>query len=239
MRILGNDSLSGLTGLTNPTIIGHELIIGMDVFGNHALTSLTGLEKLTSVGGDLIIENNNLLTSLMGLDSLTHISGQLIISGNVNLTSLNGLNHLDANTISHLIVNWNSSLSDCAIQSICEYLLSLSGSAYFIGNAAGCNSRIEVEEACGVGVDESVVSGRRSAVSIYPNPSSTTITVEMLESSHKFQLSIFNLNGQEAMNLEVAESFAKVDISHLSRGMYFVRVLYDDNKVQVGKFVRK
>lgn len=238
LRILRNDSLTDLTGLTNLTTIGHELIIGLDVFGNHALTSLTGLENLTSIGGDLFIEDNSSLTSLMGLNNLNNISGQIFIIGNEVLTSLNGLDHLDENTISHLTVNWNISLSDCAIQSICEYLLSLNGSAYFIGNAAGCNSEAEVEAACGVGVEESLVFSLQSSVIIYPNPSSTTITIELPETSSEFQISIFNLQGRESISQKSTSPQTGIDISTLPGGVYFVRIT-TDRTVMVGKFVKR
>jgi hypothetical protein len=98
-----------------------------------------------------------------------------------------------------------------------------------------------VEAACGVGVDESAVCSQRSAVSIYPNPASTTITISLpsaIPVNHA-NLSIYDVNARQIVSQRITESATVLDIGLLPIGMYFVQVLFDDNKVLVGKFVRK
>jgi hypothetical protein len=75
-------------------------------------------------------------------------------------------------------------------------------------------------------------------VSIYPNPSSATITIELPEPTPEFQISIFNFSGKEVINHQITEPANVIDISQLPQGVYFVRVA-DDRTVQVGKFVKQ
>ena len=81
---------------------------------------------------------------------------------------------------------------------------------------------------CGVGVEESAVGGRRSAVSFYPNPASTVITVELPETASEFQISIFNLQGREVYSGRLTEPQSEIDISRLSKGVYIVKLTGDD-----------
>jgi hypothetical protein len=73
-----------------------------------------------------------------------------------------------------------------------------------------------------------------NAFSIYPNPSSTEITIE---SPAKGQLSILNLSGKQLLQQEITEPKTQLDISTLPSGVYFVRVT-GERTVQVGKFVK-
>jgi len=90
LRIVLNDALASLDGLSNVTSIGGDL--GID--GNDALASLDGLSSLTSVRGYVEISRNGALTSLDGLSSLTSVGSNLGIAGNDALTNLNGLSSL-------------------------------------------------------------------------------------------------------------------------------------------------
>jgi hypothetical protein len=68
--------------------------------------------------------------------------------GNPALTSLTGLENIDAGSISSLHIENNYLLSTCEVQSICDYLVAPNGTISIYGNAPGCNSQQEVEEAC-------------------------------------------------------------------------------------------
>jgi hypothetical protein len=229
------NALTSLTGLDNLTSIGGLL----DIYNNNALTSLTGLNNVTSIGGILTINRNAALTSLTELENLTYIGGNLEIWRNEVLTSLTGLDNVVANSINDLYISGNNSLSTCAIQSICDYLAAPNGTVYIDNNATGCNSPEEVEAACGVGLDESAVSSRQSAVNIYPNPASTTITIEMPTTPDKnTTLAIFNISGQRLIKRRIMEQQTVVDVSGLSQGVYFVSVA-DERMVMVGKFVKQ
>jgi hypothetical protein len=143
-----NPILASLTGLENLTSIGNKLFIG-----NTALSSMAGLENLTSIGDGLIIglpewSANALLTSLTGLENLTSIGHYLTIDNNNALISLKGLDNIDPGSITQIDIRYNSSLSTCNIQSICEYIANPNSTVNISDNATGCNSDNEVSIAC-------------------------------------------------------------------------------------------
>ena len=111
------------------------------------MTSLTGLENLSSANG-LEIGGNSNLTSLNSLENLLSIGGgNLIIGagqfseGNPSLTSLEGLDNINAATIGILKIIGNEKLSDCAKQSICDFLDFPIVDIF--DNESGCNSKEE------------------------------------------------------------------------------------------------
>jgi len=74
---------------------------------------------------------------------------------------------------------------------------------------------------------------------IYPNPSSTQITIELPNTPQKnAMLTIYNLNAQQMLTTKISEQKTVIDILGLPKGFYFVKVA-DDRKVMVGKMVKK
>jgi hypothetical protein len=160
-------------------------------------------------------------------------SGELYIVGNKHLASLNGLDNINPGSINNLYIVSDSSLSDCAVQSVCNYLANPNGPIDIQGNATGCNSRQEVEYACtAIGVE---LPTQISRLTIYPNPASTQIAIETPD---KGAITILNYNGNERLKWEITKPKTQLDISHLPNGVYFVR-LTGDKTVQVGKFVKQ
>jgi len=155
--ILVNDSLTSLSGLENLTVITGELKIGSDIWGgNPSLSNLAGLDNITSIGGDLWIQDNDSLNNINDLGNLTSIAGDIMIGGynsyhgNPSLVSLSGLDNIEAGTIENIIVSNNNLLSECNIQSICDYLVAPNGTVEIHDNAPGCNNLPEIAQACGI-----------------------------------------------------------------------------------------
>jgi hypothetical protein len=218
-------SITNLDSLSVLTSIGGALMIYVDV-----LSSLTGLKNLTSIGNGLIIQFNDSLTSLTGLENLSFLGYGIWFSDNHSLTSLIGLDNV-TNSWSVVWITDNDTLSDCAVQSICNYI---SGSSAWIeNNATGCNSQQEVELACGVGMEENNLF--EGHLNIYPNPASTNITIE----THiRGYLSVQNLNGQRLLQQRITELNTIIDIKELEEGIYFVK-LVGENEIQIGKMIKK
>jgi len=76
---------------------------------------------------------------------------------------------------------------------------------------------------------------KSNTFSIYPNPTSTGITIE---SSTKGQLTILNLSGQQFITRQITEPKTQIDISTLPSGVYFVRLM-GERTVQIGKFIKQ
>jgi photosystem II stability/assembly factor-like uncharacterized protein len=70
---------------------------------------------------------------------------------------------------------------------------------------------------------------------IYPNPASTTITIQ---SPVKGSLYIHNTSDQQVLRQEVTEPTTTIDISTLPGGVYVVKVV-GEKGVQVGKFIKE
>ncbi len=77
-------------------------------------------------------------------------------------------------------------------------------------------------------------------VKIYPNPASSSITIELPHTTaiKNTFLTIFNLNGQQLIEREITEPKIEIDISGLQRGVYFVR-MYNDRTVTVNKIFKQ
>ncbi|MEN8225059.1 MAG: T9SS type A sorting domain-containing protein [Bacteroidota bacterium] len=258
LYIQGHEALTNLSGLGGLTSIGQEFaifynaslisLVGLDkltsvgaglyIEGNTSLYSLAGLEHMTSIGEDFTVNSNPSLTNLTGLTNLTSIGGWFGIEENAALTSLTGLDSIDASSIINLYIAYNESLSTCEVQSVCDYLADPIGTIEIHDNNTGCNTSAEVENACeNASVNES--SYNRSFF-IYPNPSSTQITIEMPTTPHKnIFMAIYNMNGQQLLiTQQIKEQQTVVDISLFPKGVYFVKVM-DDKKVMVQKVVKR
>lgn len=144
MELLNNSSLIDLDGLSALTSLGG----GINIEDNGGLISLGGLSSLSSIGGGLSIVNNTALPNLTGLSSLTTLAGGITVISNDVLTTLNGLENIDHTSITNLNIQNNTILSNCEVQSICDYLGIPANSATISGNATDCASRAEVEAAC-------------------------------------------------------------------------------------------
>jgi len=85
-----------------------------------------------------------------------------------------------------------------------------------------------------VSVEESAVNG----FIIYPNPANDHITVIMSEGMAS-EIVIYNVVGAEMRNLgSVNESEFLINISDLESGIYFMRVVNDQNRTDVVKFIK-
>jgi len=84
-----------------------------------------------------------------------------------------------------------------------------------------------------VGINNLV--GREGSITVYPNPTSTSIT---LLTPIKGSLSILNINGKEILHEGITEPKTQLDINNLPSGVYFVKVT-GEKTVQVGKFIKQ
>ncbi|MCD4664154.1 MAG: T9SS type A sorting domain-containing protein, partial [Bacteroidales bacterium] len=196
-----NNLLSSLTGLENLVSIINGVTIGSFSYGcgNLSLSNLSGLINLASIGGGLTITLNPELTNLAGLDNLSSIVGGLKIRLNESLVNITGLSSINPGSISNLMLTYNFSLSDCAVQSICDYLASPNGTVVINNNAPGCNSQQEVEDACWTSVDE---NSFENIFFISPNPiNSTTLIQYTLHHNSPVTLKIFDLSGRLVVTL--------------------------------------
>ncbi len=130
------------------TEIQGDVTIGDYYIGT--ILNLDGLNVLNSIGGGLKIGHNDSLQSLTGLDNLTNCGGNLRIVNNEQLLSLEGLENLAPESIVDLSIIGNDMLSNCEIESLCEYLSAPGGVVQIYYNASGCNNPSEIANGCGI-----------------------------------------------------------------------------------------
>ncbi len=76
---------------------------------------------------------------------------------------------------------------------------------------------------------------------IYPNPATNNIIIELTgyEDAENVQIEIFNLSGQKitGVPLKTAQSFLKIDVSEIPKGVYVVHVRADEIGTTVSKII--
>jgi hypothetical protein len=240
LEIIGCHAIGNLSGLNSLTQVGDNLLIadcteldnlyGLNsltqvngsfiLSGNNYLTTIQDLEFLTMVNGDLWIEFNQSLSSLSGLNNLTTVDSSLHISHNIHLEDITALENINPYSIhKYLIIWYNDILSDCAIQSICDYLLKPDGLEVIHYNDVGCNSPEEVQDHCLTSMQE--LQPIENLI-VFPNPASDLITINVKESNPLEQAIIYNHLGQKV--LEAKPVNYTVDVSGLRPGIYFIEV---------------
>lgn len=74
-------------------------------------------------------------------------------------------------------------------------------------------------------------------ISIYPNPTHTSFRVESQYPDHKIKMEIRNSKGEIVLKKELASGHEIIDISELAIGVYFVRILCENN-IHIEKLVK-
>lgn len=182
------------------------------------------MENLTSIGGEFWIDNNDILTDLTPFENLTVVDSNIYIINNALLSNLFGFENIDPYSINNLTIYENPLLSDCDVQSICDYLIDPAGTIDIYNNAPGCNSQEEVELACLTSVVE---SGFHGQFFISPNPTeSTTLITFILQQNSDVTIKILDLKGKEIAVLvngyvQKGEHQLNFNIADLKPGIYF------------------
>jgi hypothetical protein len=246
--ISGNDNLINLVGLENLRSIGGSLAIRLNphlinlhgletlesagnvrIDKNFMLQTLDGLNSLNTIGSEIYLQLNTALTSLTGLESLNSVKS-LRLQSNYGLEDISSLENIDSESLSNLAIIGNESLAFCAIQSICDFIANPNATIEISYNAPGCNSEEEVEAACLVGVEESAVGSRQSAVRVFPNPTYEIVHIEFeIENPSLVRIQVFNAMG--GMVADLSDSIlpnGKHQITwnaaELPAGLYFIRL---------------
>ncbi len=243
--ILINESLTNLLAFSNLISVGEGYFgisgIGLYFSGNASLKSLTGLENLCTIDGDIIISGNKAIFDLTPLHNLQSISGGILVTQNELLTSVSGLNNIAASTIESLDISYNPSLSTCAAESICDYLISPNGEIKIQDNALGCNSQEEVQEGCDTVSVEDIYFDNNFTIS--PNPCSGSANLRFTNNDLGLVIcDLFEISGvrvKEILNEEkIPGNYEiKIDLGDVPAGIYFC-TLKTKNGIQTRKIIK-
>ena len=184
----------------------------------------------TEIEGDVVIsdgEKNSELINLNGLSVLTAIGGLLSIQNNMYLESLSGLDNINAESISDLAITGNETLSTCEVKSVCDYLVSPNGEIEIRDNAAGCNNKQEVEDACSSSIN--VVTALYQ-LKTQPNPFTTTTTIEYyLVQPQKVTITFYDAFGRKVDKITQyqQQGLQKIDWTpeRLNEGIHYFNIV--------------
>jgi spore cortex formation protein SpoVR/YcgB (stage V sporulation) len=149
------------------------------------------------------------------------------------------LDNIAKESITDLSIYYNTSLSTCEIKSVCDYLANPNGEVTVYLNDIGCESQEEIIDSCEAHAGIIDGSSLANGLLIFPNPTSTTITIELpTQPSKNTSLTISNTNGQQLISQPITKPQTEIDISYLPVGIYIVKVWNDEN-VMVRKVVKQ
>ena len=80
------------------------------------------------------------------------------------------------------------------------------------------------------------MSFEASRIAMFPNPATTSLSITAEDKI--YSILVYNLIGQEVMNLKVDSTNTVINVSNLNEGIYLVKVI-SDNKVSTSKFIKK
>ncbi len=85
----------------------------------------------------------------------------------------------------------------------------------------------------------SIMHGNEQAITLYPNPfkSSITISVKDLSPADKYELKVYNVLGKEVMSNVITNQTTILGTNDLASGMYFYQLLNNNVLMQSGKLV--
>ncbi len=92
---------------------------------------------------------------------------------------------------------------------------------------------------CITGIATFTDGNTNEAVTIYPNPFTTSTTININDASqiNKTQLRLYNVLGAEVMNTTITKQVTTLETSTLLSGIYFYKVICNDKIIQSGKLI--
>ncbi|MEA3445984.1 MAG: T9SS type A sorting domain-containing protein [Bacteroidota bacterium] len=147
---------------------------------------------------------------------------------NPSLIDISGIEGASINC--QLYIHNNVNLSECSIQSVCNYLNNSFGGAIY-DNAPGCNSPEEIDSLCNLISIENFETERFFSIS--PNPANNMLNISIANCIIEI-IEIYNQTGQLLRKTKSNKSREQIDISALPPGNFFIRAISRDDV-----FVRK
>ncbi len=93
---------------------------------------------------------------------------------------------------------------------------------------------------CGsVGIPTVILTANNKAVSIYPNPFTTYLTIKINDVAQLInnELFIYNILGEEIIHKSIIKQVTTIENNNLPRGIYFYKVISNNKTIQSGKLI--
>jgi hypothetical protein len=114
--------------------------------------------------------------------------------------------------------------------------LSLDGTSWLY-YAASKSSPFHVDDSLIVHPDD-VIRNPNLSFSVYPNPTSNLLTIEVPFFEEESVISVLNISGKELIRNEIKRFKTEIDVTNLPTGIFYVKVI-DKNSTLTQKFVKR
>ena len=81
-----------------------------------------------------------------------------------------------------------------------------------------------------------IASFEEAKIAMYPNPVSSSLSISSMDALET--ISIFNVIGQEVMNLKVNDTNTTINVSNFQNGIYIIKT-FSEGKVSTSKFIKE
>ena len=217
IHITSNQQLNQIHDLSGLSIINGEL----NFTSNLLLSNLVGLENIRSSLKKLSIVSNPNLSDITSLQNIPSLSSTLEIRNNTLLNDISPLSGIYLNGLDFLIIEDNTQLSNCAINSICNYIDNPTGSHYISNNKKSCNSIDQISAECTSPVADIQMEGLR----VFPSPAKDKVQVEYnSKSSGLLSLTVINSMGEKLDEIVIQKQSHVIDVTKYDSGLYFFTI---------------
>lgn len=173
--IENNALLTNLDGLSSLVLVDNNLTL----VSNPVLTNIDGLSNLTGIGESIIIQSNPALSNLDGMSSVDYVNYDVNIMGNPVLMNISGLGNLSL-VGGDFSIMVNATLSECAVNAVCDSENVVTGSITISGNTGNCTDLITAKDACSelVEVNADLLEATYLQGNFNPMPKGSLLRVE-------------------------------------------------------------
>src|SRR5690606_20484751 len=127
----------------------------------------------------------------------------------------------------------NPKLSDCSVESVCNYLASPASFIAISSNANGCQSE---EEVAGICISNTDLAESHANLIIYPNPVQEVLHFQV---PLYYQGGIEIWNSQGILMAQYPEAPNTIEIGHWPKGAYWIRWQPANYKAEVQRFIKQ
>ncbi|MFC7773301.1 T9SS type A sorting domain-containing protein [Flavobacterium sp. GCM10027622] len=211
---------STITGL-NIAIANNPASVGGNIYGvilnSSGAILATSTNTLTIANGDL-----NTFRTFNFSPSVALTANQLVYFGMAQTTGASAYYPLNAYTNPNLTTTY--------------YTTSLAGGTPTLvaANLGQMGLELNLSGTCTLGVDSA--DEIADNLTVYPNPASTNLNVKLLSLGENANLEVYNVMGQVVIpSQKIQANVFELNINHLTKGVYFLKVK-NDNKISSLKF---
>ncbi len=212
---LKNDNTVWACGANNFGQLGDGTTIGK--LSPIQVTSLTGITDMKGGGGHSLFLKNDNTVWVCGRNSSGQLGDGTIIDKATpfQLGSLSGITSFSTGTYHSLFQKNDGTVWGCGNNWLGK-----------LGDGTTINRSTPVQS---VGLCSATViteNYKENIISIYPNPTKGEFTLQ--SENNILRVELYNIIGEKVMDRKLASKTAQFNISHLTKGIYLVKILYEE-----------